>query len=220
MKYLFSFLLVIILLFAVAVFGASSLPAWYDPARADSYHAIDNINQLIEKKSKQKFFEQKLADFLRGEVALDEQELNALLYTKLQQKEDGRKLLAVTDGVRALVKSDHIELGAVLNLSKLKSLDSDTRRKVNKYLEKLPVLKDKKVYLAVTGRPIARNGQLAIADDLTVKIGNIPVSASMLKSLGVKTDKLQRESVKIRNISITDVRLEDKRIIASVNPDL
>ena len=220
MKYIFSLLLIIALVLGGGLLGASSMPAWYDATRSDSYHAVDDITQFIEKQDKHKFFEKKLADFLQGQVTLNEPELNALLYTKLRQERDGRRLLAVADGVRAQIRENGIELGAVLNLDKLQQLDEETRRKVTKYLEKLPVLKGRKVYLAISGKPVARNGKLAIANDIVFRIGSIPIPSDVIESLGVRLDKLREESIGVRNIRITDVRTENKRIIASVNPDL
>jgi len=220
MKYLFIFLLIIVAVAGGSLMGFTSMPGWYDAEKSGSYHKLDDINQFIEKHGKHKFYEQKLADFLRGQVTLNEAELNALLYTKLRKEEDGRRLLAITDGVRAQIKNGSVELGAVLNIDKLQQLDAKTRRKVKKYLEKLPVLKGRKIYLAIEGKPVARNGQLAVAEDVTFKIGSIPVPAYMLESLGVRLDKLRNASVRIRNIRITDVKIDNKRIIASVNPDL
>ena len=218
MKFFLGFIFALFLIVGAGLFGVSALPGWYDADHAASYHAVDDITQFIEKKDKHKFFEQKLVDFLRGEVVLDEQELNVLLYTKLQKERDGRRLLAVTDGVRAQIKENSIELGAVLNTEKLKNLDEKTRRKVKKYLEKLPVLQGRKIYLAIEGKPVARNGELAIAEGLGLKIGHIPIPGDVLESLGLELSKLKRESVRIRNIRITDVRIDNKRIIASVNP--
>lgn len=220
MKYLFSLLLIITLVVGGSLLGFSSMPAWYDASQSGTFDAIDDISQLIEKKGKHKFFEEKLADFLRGHVTLDEEELNALLYTKLQKEKDGRRLLAVTDGVRAQIKGNSVELGAVLDVDKLQQLDAKTRAKINKYLEKLSILKGRKIYLAIEGRPISRSGQLAVADDVTFKIGSIPVPTKILESLGVSLNKLRKESVSVRNIRITDVRIENKQIIASVDSAL
>jgi len=114
-------LAVVLVTLAISVYGiysARALPDWFDESKADTDFATETINRELGKGGAN-LLKKKSLDILRGNVAFNEDEFNALFMASLKADADGRKLLKVSDGVRAFLRDGEIEVSAVINLTKL-----------------------------------------------------------------------------------------------------
>lgn len=216
------FLLVLIGLIAlVLAFGwykIQSLPDWYETDNKAQEKVVNDLSNQISRQGVGGFLAGKFADVMDGKLQLNQTEFNALLLASLRNSRDGQRLLRVSDDVRATITKQHLEIGAVIDLDKLSVEDPDLGRKVRKLVHYLPLWEKSSVYIAVLGEPIARHGELAITENLSLKIGAIPVGNQVLRQLGVPLEEISRKSLPLRYLSVQDVQLSEQQIAMAVLP--
>jgi len=215
--------LLFIALIAAAVLGAiwyssQSMPDWYQPEQPHQQQVVDTLADDIKQQGVGKFLGNKFAEVMRGEMRLSETEFNALLLTSLSSSRDGRRLLKVSDAINADLQNDRIELGVVVNLEKAAQQDAKNKKRVEQLLQVLPLLDKSRIYVAVSGRPIAKNGNLAFADDISIKIGAIPISNSLLRQLGVPLDRVSNASLPLQLMSVKSIATSEDEIVLGVRP--
>lgn len=216
------FLLMIIVLLVAAVgimwSSAQSLPAWFSEQETEQERNQKVLAARIEKQGVGKFLGNKFADVLKGRVVLSEDEFNLLLLASLKANKDGRKLLSVSDAVHAKLSDGEITVGAVINLDKVEKVDAKARKAVEKVTSIFPFLNSSRLSVSVTGEPVARNGEIAIRDNFSAKIGAIPISNSALRQLGAKVERANSTSLALKNLSIQSIDVEDGQITLKVFP--
>ena len=151
-------------------------------------------------------------------MRLSETEFNALLMASLSSSKDGRRLLSVSDAINADLQDERVELGVVVDLEKAAKQDAKTKKRVDQLLQALPLLDKSKIHVAFSGRPIAKNGNLAFADDISMKIGAIPISNSLLRQLGVPLDRVSNASLPLQLMSIKSIVTSEDEIVLRVRP--
>jgi len=136
-KTVFAIVLVVLAVGAYGIYSARALPEWFDESKANTDFADEAIKKELGNGGVD-LLARKSVDILRGRVSLDSDEFNALLMASLKADEDGRKLLEVSDGVRAFLRQGEIEISAVINLNKFGeiSLSNDTLRSLKVPVER------------------------------------------------------------------------------------
>ena len=216
---IFAFLILVII--AVAGYGwysAQSLPSWFDDQTSQEDQAAKALSQKIKQQGVSKFLGSKVGQVLKGKVTFSEIEFNAIMLASLKADEDGRKLLAVSDAVKAFIKKDQLEISAIINLDKVEKIDPKARQAVEKFDRLFPFLNESRMAISVYGTPIARNGNLAIKDDFHIKVGAIPISNSALRQLGAKVERANTSDLPIKYLSVRGVTLKDGEIELTVLP--
>ena len=216
----FIFIVLLLLIGAAAFIGYSSqtLPDWYAKEQSASDQITGQLSAQIQQQGSANFLGEKFSQVMSGELILSEAEFNAVLLASLQSSSDGRKLLAVSDAINADLTDQGIEFGAVIDLQKAAQIDAKSKKAVDKVVDALPFLDKSKVFVAVQGQAIARQGNLAFSDNISVIIGSIPISNSILKQLGVPLHKVSNESLPIKLMKIKSVVTSDDQIILKVLP--
>ncbi len=199
-------------------FSAQSLPNWFDEDTDQQARVTQDLSDQISRSGGREFLGNKLAEILSGRLSLNEAEFNALLLASLQADKDGRKLLAVSDGVNATINPNGIEVSAVINLDKLGEVDAKARDAVEKVNRLLPFLNDSRVAVALIGTPVARNGELGIKDDFSLRVGAIPISNSALRQLGAKVERANQESLDLKYLTVNSVALRSGELALGVTP--
>lgn len=205
---------------AYAWYSAQSLPAWFDDSESQADQVANRLSEQIKNEGVGSFLGSKVGDILSGKLELSETEFNALFLASLKLDQDGRKLLAVSDGVKAIVHDDHIELGAIINLDKVEKIDPKARKSVEKVNRLFPFLSDSRVAVSVFGTPVVRNGRIGIKDDFHIKVGAIPISNDSLRQLGAKVERANTSNLNLRYLTVSSIGLEKGKIILGVVPRL
>lgn len=215
----FLLLVVIILVAGIGVMWASaqSLPSWFDEGK-NQQHNQNTLAAQIEKQGASQFFSRKFSDILKGQIVLSEDEFNLLLLVSLKASKDGRKLLSVSDAVQAKLTKDEIEIAAVINLDKVEKIDAKARQAVERVSGIFPFLSGSRMSVAVIGTPIARNGEIAIKDDFSVKVGAIPISNGALRKLGARVERANATSLALKNLSVRSINVGKGQITLKVFP--
>ena len=217
-RFLFILLLLVAAFVAGAWYTAQSLPSWYEQEKPQSQRVANNLSEEIKKKGVGSFLGGKFAEVMNGELNLSETEFNALMLASLQSSKGGRRLLAVSDGVNAQLRNDELEIGAVVDLKKLAATDAKSKKAVDKLTDALPFLSNQKLSVAISGTPIARDGNIAFDQDLSLTIGSVPIPNSVLKSLGVPVERATQESLPLKYLKVTSVNLKEDQITLGVLP--
>lgn len=210
--------MVIILTLGFVWYSSQSLPDWYQPQESQQEKVVEQLSEQINQQGIGQFLGSKFAGVMNGQLQLSEPEFNALLMASLQSDVDGRRLLSVSDALNAQIREDELELGLVLDLDKVALLDAEARDAVNRVTDALPFLDKSKLFLAVTGEPIARDGGIAFGKDFTVTIGMLPISSSLLSQLGVPVHKASNASLPLRYLRVQSIKLEQGQINLGVLP--
>jgi len=216
-------LLIILVLIVISVgawYSMQSLPSWADNKKTQEQLTTDNLSEKIRKEGIRKFLGRKASDVLKGQVIFDEMEFNAILLASLKDDKNGRKLLSVSDAVRAFIKDDHLKITAIVNLDKLEKVEPKARKAIEKFDRFFPFLKDSRVALSIYVTPIARKNKLAIKDDFHIKLGAIPISNDSLRALGAKLDRVNSTEMAVKYLSIKSIKLDEEKITLDVLPRL
>ncbi|NND80996.1 MAG: hypothetical protein HKN50_01075 [Gammaproteobacteria bacterium] len=225
---------------AYAWYSSQTLPDWYQaPVHTSSSapaaqsnaqqstrtyqqtpqsRAVEQLTDTINKQGIGAFLGSKFAGVMRGQLELSETEFNALMIASLQADPDGRKLLSVSDALNAQIRQGELELGVILDLNKVAQLDKRAHEAVAQVRDALPFLDQSKMAIAVTGQPVARNGEIGFTDDFTVTIGSIPLSSSLLSQLGVPVHKARSASLELKYLTVNSVTLAPQAIQLGVLP--
>ncbi|MBL4674473.1 MAG: hypothetical protein JKX81_19585 [Arenicella sp.] len=215
----FAFLFLLVIAIAgYAWYSAQSLPKWYSQKSSQQDQAAKALSQEIEKQGVSKFLGNKVEQILNGKVTFNEVEFNAIMLASLKSDEDGQKLLAVSDAVKAFINKDQLELSVIINLDKVEKINPKARKAIEKLDRIFPFLNDSRVAVTVYGTPIVRNGNLAIKDDFHIKVGAIPISNSSLRQLGAKVERANTTDLPLKYLSISKITLIDGQVELAVLP--
>lgn len=217
-KFLLLIVVVLVGLLAFFWFGAQATPSWVQEGGYSQDANLNKLSRQIQQRGVANFLGDKFADVLRGELVLNEDEFNALLQASLSNDQDGRRLLRVSDVVRARLLPNMVEFGAVLNLNKIRQEDPKARKAIEEALAILPFDVGETVFVAISGEPVARSGNLGVKLDVSLQIGSLPISSAMLNTLGVDTGRLANESIPINLFSLQSVKAEQGKIRFGVLP--
>jgi hypothetical protein len=152
------------------------------------------------------------------QVALNSQELNDLLVTKITEKSGGQPLPNSVKGFHTVVKDDKLKTGAVVDVKELKDsgLGSKQQALLTEITQKIP-MNDRKVYIGVEGKPEMQNGKLRFDQNAKIQIGNMSFTiAEVASRLGVPPEKVQDQlnlEMKLRGLDIKDIDFRDGNAI-------
>ena len=218
MKFIGILLVVILLALGVVWYSMQSLPTWFDEQANQEQQVADALSKKISEQGVEAFLGNKILELVRGQVSFDETEFNALLIASLKLHEDGQKLIQVSDGVRAILHENEIEIAAVINLDKVEKIDPKARKAVERFDKFFFFLDDARLAISVYGTPVVRNGSIAIKDDFHIKVGAIPISNSTLRQLGIEVERANDSELVLQLLNLSSVTLEKGNISFVARP--
>ena len=128
-------------------------------------------------------------------VKLTNKDLNHLVVTKLATADPKQQLPIGIKGIKTNIKDGKIYVGALVNLDRLAQGQTSSAQSaaLGKITEKLTFLKDRDVYVGITGKPIIVGDRLKFAPDTQIKLGNMSFTIDQLaENLGVAPAKIQQ----------------------------
>ena len=128
-------------------------------------------------------------------VKLTNKDLNNLVVTKLATADSKQQLPIGIEGIKTNIKDGKIYVGALVNLDRLAQgqTSSSQSADLGKITEKLTFLKDRDVYVGITGKPIIVGDRLKFSPDTQIKLGNMSFTINQLaETLGVDPAKIQQ----------------------------
>lgn len=209
-KTLLAVILVVISVLAYGIYSARALPEWFDESAANGEYVDQAINKQLGRGGN--LLAQKSLDILRGRVAFNEEEFNALMLASLKSDPDGQRLLKVSDGIRAFLRNGEVEVSAVINLEKLGELEPDVKKAMEKFDRFFWVIEDGRVAVTVFGTPVVRRGGIGVKDTFYVKVGEMELSNETLRSLKVPVEQANQAELSIQYLSLKSVNVKPNQI--------
>lgn len=152
------------------------------------------------------------------QVALNSEELNDLLVTKITEKTGGKPLPSSVKGFHTAVKENKLKTGAVVDVNELQNsgLGVQQRELLSEITQKIP-MSDRKVYIGVEGKPEMQNGKLRFDENAKIQIGNMSFTiAEVAARLGVPPEKVQDQlniEMKLRGLDVKDIDFKNGNAI-------
>ena len=158
-----------------------------------------------------------------AKVALNSQELNDLIVTKITEKRSEKALPTSVKGFHTAVQNDTLKTGAVIDVSELKPSDFGEQGKafLTQLTETLPA-GNRKIYIGLEGKPEVKNGRLQFGANTRVRVGNLSLSLAELSDrFGIPQEQLQEKlnlELQLRNLNINGIDFRDGNAILQTAP--
>jgi DNA-directed RNA polymerase beta' subunit len=148
-------------------------------------------------------------------VKLNDRDLNNLVVTKLAATQTNKQIPAGIKGINTNIKNGKIYTGALVNLDRLVH-DSPPGSQVaalSKLTDKLPFLKNRDIYIGITGKPIVVNSRIEFNRDTQIRVGRMNFTITQLaENLGIAPEKIQHAidlKLQQQNLKIDRLDLEN-----------
>jgi hypothetical protein len=151
-------------------------------------------------------------------VKLNDRDLNNLVVAKLATSQPNKQVPIGIKGIKTNIKDGKIYTGALVNLGQLahNGKPGAQTAALTKLTDKLTFLKNRDVYIGITGKPIVEGGKIKFAPDTQIKVGNMNFTISQLaEDLGVAPAKIQQAidlQLQQQNFKVDRVNLENNGI--------
>jgi hypothetical protein len=212
------------------------LPEWYTQGQSNprTYAQIQKSGAAVEKKIESQIqaspsstnvgiaanspTDELSSPSKNVQVALNSQELNDLLVTKITEKSGGQPLPSSVKGFHTSVKNDKMKTGAVVDMKELQNsgLGAQQQALLTEITQKVP-MNDRKVYIGVEGKPEIQNGKLRFDQNAKIQVGDMSFTiAEVANRLGVAPEKVQDQlnlELKLRGLTVKDIDFQDGNAI-------
>ncbi|AIE73788.1 MULTISPECIES: hypothetical protein [unclassified Synechocystis] len=183
---------------------ATRIPAWFEAEKSSLPMSVpeDLLQEKIHQEVAQAGDRQKPI-----EVTLTEKELGQVLQTKVgNQLSHGQSV----PRIQTRIKEERLEVGTVLDPEMLNNsqLSPDQQRIIDRVLPLLPN-QNQPFYIGIEGNPQVQQGQLLLAENSRIKIGDLSFSVDdVAQRLNIPREKLNG----LLQINVNDLDLEDLQI--------
>lgn len=172
------------------------------PAAVDVEAALETRDELVAR-----VLAERRKDGV-AQIVLTEDELRALAISAMADDPRGEDLARVVRKVEVELEEDALEFGVSVDVNALERSGLVEGEDLQRVLDMLPVLRGREVYLGFRGVPGARDGRIALADDLEINLGilTLPVEA-LAEKLGFSTDALSSKlEFEVDGFAVDEVR--------------
>ncbi len=192
----------------------TALPEWYRSDRADSRSVAEiqkssaTVVQKIQAQT-QAVPQKKNSNV---QVALNSQELNDLLVTKMAEKNAAKPILNSVKGMQTTVQNDTLKTGGMVDVNALKTSNLGAKEKqlLSEFTEKIPA-GDRRLYIGVEGKPKIQNGTLKFTPDTKIRVGNMRFTLTEAAArMGVPVEQLQEQlNLELKLGSVKDIDFQN-----------
>ncbi len=196
----------LVLMSGAAVVGAAAAYYWQRATAIPTWYTSSTINSdlVANLSSGSSVLQDKLAtgddiQYLNDRqvvITLTETEFNQLIQEELSQAPETASLLQATQGLRAIIGDDQLQAGVVVNLADLpiQDLPIEAQKTLQQAFDSLPMLKDRELYVGITGNPRVENGQLVLGDNTRLQAGGMQLSIPELARMtGLSPDQITEQ---------------------------
>ncbi|MEO1428825.1 MAG: hypothetical protein AAFV71_07135 [Cyanobacteria bacterium J06633_8] len=198
---------------------AMQLPEWYIQSSAKE-KVISSTEQVKTANAEEVL--RKVSDNLTakttGEVELDAEEVNSLIISSIEKKDNTRKFATAIKGTNTKIKNGKISIGAVVETSSIPVQDLSGRKKTKiiQLLERLPG-KEKPIYIGIEGKPSISNQEFRFDDTTRVSLGyfSFPI-AEVSQNIGIPEDSINQllsQELKKLPIKLESINVQGERIV-------
>ncbi|AFY54736.1 hypothetical protein Riv7116_2213 [Rivularia sp. PCC 7116] len=198
---------------------AMQLPEWYIQSGATE-KVISSTEQVKTANAEEVL--RKVSDNLTakttGEVELDAEEVNSLIISSIEKKDNTKKFATAIKGTNTKIQNGKISVGAVVETSSIpiQDLSGRNKTKIIQLLQRLPG-KEKRVYIGIEGKPSIRNQEFSFDDTTRVSLGyfSFPI-AEVSQNIGIPQDSINRllsQEIKKLPIKLESINVQGERVV-------
>ncbi len=128
-------------------------------------------------------------------VKLSDRDLNNLLVSNLADSQPTKQIPVGIKGIKTKIEAGKVYAGAMVNLDKLAQNGQSAGRSaaLKKLTDKLTFLKERDVYIGISGKPVVNGSQIKLDPSTQIKVGNMQFTiAQLAETLAVSPDKIQQ----------------------------
>ena len=158
-------------------------------------------------------------------VELNEKELTTLFTSEVARKAQTSQFAKAVKGVNTTIENGKVESGAVVNLGSIppEQLGTHEQAVVSKLVAVFPELRDRSVYIGLEGKPTVRNGQVELADDTRIRLGNLSFTpAELSQRLGIPEAEIRQQinlQLQLGGVKVSDFELMGDRALVKGMPN-
>lgn len=211
-----------VLVFLLGVALTLGFLAWREQVRKRSEETVASLDLEAAREVRDEVITRLAGEPLgrAGQIVLSETELRALAITQLAEQPRGEEIARVVREVRTELEEDSLEFGVSLDIDALERSGLVEADDLERVLGVLPMLRGREVYVGFRGVPGARDGRLALANDLEISLGFLTFPLEDLAdklgfSIGALSSKLEFE---LDGLTVDEVRAEEGRLLLEVRP--
>ncbi len=193
--------LIIILAIVIIIGGAAYYfiskinyqPVWYKEKTVAPVEYMLETAPDTEKRVRQEMAE-------KSAVKLNEAQLTGLILARTQNQTniDIRKTIK---GAKTTLKKDHVEMELMLDLNQFKT--GALPQQAKDLIDKAGSIMGDEVYVKIKALPQKTGQRTAISDQSTVQLGNLKLSLSRLKKMGI-VNQAALDKIDLSNIEFND----------------
>ncbi len=209
---------------------ATSIPQWYQTI------GTEEVNPPATEPTLPRPIEEKIADQIHQQsqdnsspdqaiaVNLSYPEVNQWLTTEINQqlRTQTAKVLPSAPTVQTQLKDNTLEIGTMIDSQQLTSAKFSRSQQaiINRVMTNFPQLQNQTFYLGVVGKPQVKEGQLVLAQNSQVRVGNLTFSVpEVAKKIGVSPKTLQRAlTINLGNMTVQDWQFQDQNVLLKIDP--
>lgn len=183
--------------------------------------AVQKIQLEIEQKNARNISQSQGNTEL--EVALNSEEINALVISQLAENPQGKTILSSAKGLNTTIQNDRIEVGAIVNSSQIPLEELSDRQKevFDRATATFPMFKNRDIYVSLEGNLGYDQGKLQFDQNTKVKVGNVSLTVTELSErLGIPPEKMtQILELQLNEFNISHVQLKNSEALLTIVGD-
>lgn len=191
-----------------------------DPPEVASQSTQQQVTQpLAAGTARQAIREQLTQADGQVSVTLDEPQLNQLIHDAIRSQPQAAQLLINDKSLQTSLTENLIETGAILNLSELprENLSTEIQTGLDQLSSAAPMLANRDIYIGIMARPQVRNGQIALDQDLSLKLGQFTLPMDDVASqMGFSMQSVEQHLNAIlsqQGLALETIEIVDKQLV-------
>jgi hypothetical protein len=151
-------------------------------------------------------------------VKLTNRDINNLVVAKLATSQATKQVPVGIKGIKTSIKDGKIYTGALVNLEQLakSGIPGSQTAALSKLADKLTFLKDRDVYIGISGKPVVEGNQIKFGQDTEIKVGSMNFTISQLaENLSVSPAKIQQMidlQLQQQNFTVDRVNVDNNQL--------
>ncbi len=151
------------------------------------------------------------------EVTLDSNKFGQFVISSIPQTTQSEQLLPAIKAINTEIDAGQLKIGIVVNTAEipLEELTEEMQSQFQKTLSTFPFLKDKEIYLALSGQPSLESGEVILGKNAKVQIGGLTMDLSDASAkMGIPFESFERQIyLQLGQLNIQDISLIEKEAV-------
>lgn len=150
------------------------------------------------------------------DLTLSDVEFTELFIRSLAEDQNGALLLSVSESIKVNISPSYMTFTGIIDLEKVAQINQQARQNIERLDSFLFFLDHHRLTLTVIAQPVVRNGLVGVRDNFSIMLGPLPVSNDTLRQLGVPVQNANVTNLKLKEIQIQKIILNQGQLTLSL----